>query len=524
MKQRVQKGQAANLEDVSRALKIVAKGGILVFASVLLEHVFTFARRLIIVRSLSTSDYGVYSLGISIVMLALVIAGMGIDVGVQRFVGIYRGRGDLEGVKGTVYSSVIVTIIAILVTTGLLMLSSGSISSLLDMPKLSWIIMVMALLIPLMRITTLIVNIYRGFEIVTPKVFFMCIGNGLITLTTVIVAVLVFDTLDSIVVALVIGNAISMAALIGYVLLRPTPLPKELKPRFEYRKLLIFSVPLIVGGFASQIMLQTDTVMLGYFTTAARVGVYNAAVPLYRVLSIFLVAVGFIYAPVAARMIGEKKHGELRVLYPSVTKWLFMFTMPAWFIFFFYPSETLQFFFGSRYVGAAFALQILALGEFVHTIVGPSGQTLIAYGKTYLSMFNIVTAAVLNVILNLVLIPRYGIGGAAIATAISLFAQNVLFSGQIYYYYRINPFTRDYIKPVVASLLVLVALYYPMKLVLGITIWVLPIYYIAFLACSLGMVVLTGSIDSTDLALYRAIKQRLLGSIPEKWLPERWKR
>ena len=177
----------------------------------------------------------------------------------------------------------------------------------------------------------------------------------------------------------------------------------------------------------------------------------------------------------------------------------------------------LELLFGARYMGAALALQILSAGEFVHTLVGPNGTTLTSYGKTTLLMIDAVLAAILNIVLNLLLIPRYGISGAAIATAISLAVSNVLVSGQLYYYYRIHPFRSNYIKSVIAGLLVLLVLYYPLKAALGLTLWFLPLYYLVFLAVSFGAVVLTGSVDTIDRVLYEAIKDRFLASLPERW-------
>ena len=509
-------GLIIDRDAVSLSMKIVAKGSILLLVSVFIAQFITFARRLVIVRSLSTADYGVFSLAMSIVLLGIVVSGLGLAIGSQRFIALYRGKGDMERAKGTLYAGAVLFAIATVVVTAALMAGSDAIASVLDMPDLTWILFVMAFLLPTTGAADLIISYFQGFEIITAKAYFGCIGRSVLTTAAVIVAALVHKTVLAMVLALVVGNAVVLATLVYYAHKRFPDL-SDVKPRVEYKKLLLFSLPLAATGVTAQVMVQTDTIMLGYFSTAKEVGIYNAAVPLYHLLPLFLIAVAFIFAPVAARMIGERKQGELRELYASVTKWLFVFTLPAWFIFFFYPSQLLELLFGARYMGAAFALQILSAGEFVHTLVGPNGTTLTSYGKTTLLMIDAVLAAILNIVLNLLLIPRYGISGAAIATAISLAVSNVLVSGQLYYYYRIHPFRSNYIKSVIAGLLVLLVLYYPLKAALGLTLWFLPLYYLVFLAVSFGAVVLTGSVDTIDRVLYEAIKDRFLASLPERW-------
>ncbi|MCG2794826.1 MAG: flippase [Actinomycetia bacterium] len=498
-------------------MKIVVKGSILVFSSVLMSYVIAFARRLVIVRALSTADYGIFALAISIVSLGIVISELGLKDGAQRFVALHRGRGDLERAKGTVYGTAILFTVAAVVTTAALMSSSGAVSSLLDKPELNRALFLLAFLLPIWGATELIVACYQGFEIVAPKVIFDSIGRSLLSTVAVVVAALLFNTLHALVLAFVLGNALTLAALVVYMHYRRFPGLTHIKPRLEIRKLLLFSLPLAVGGFAGQIMHQTDTVMLGYFGTARQVGIYNAAVPLHDLLPVFMVAAGFMYAPVAARMIGEGKDDELRALYLSLTKWLIMFTLPAGIILLFYPSEILRLLFGVRYVGAAYVLQVLVVGGLVRAVVGLNVTTLIAYGKSTLTMLDTVSFAILNIVLNLLLIPRYGINGAAIATTASLITGGIVVSGQVYYFYRIQPIDKNCIKPILASLPALIALYYPLKAALRLTLWILPFYYFLFLAVSIGAVIVTRSLETTDRVLYRALRQRLLATLPGKW-------
>ena len=124
-------------EALSRSMKIVARGGTMMLAGLFLAHVFTFTRRLVIIRILSENDYGLFSLGMSIVLFAYALSTLGLDPGAQRYIALYRGGKDSEGIKGTIYTAGGLSAIAILVATAGLLLCARPIASLLDKPDLA---------------------------------------------------------------------------------------------------------------------------------------------------------------------------------------------------------------------------------------------------------------------------------------------------------------------------------------------------------------------------------------------------
>jgi O-antigen/teichoic acid export membrane protein len=257
-------------------------------------------------------------------------------------------------------------------------------------------------------------------------------------------------------------------------------------------------------------MIQMDTLMLGYYVTSDQLGFYNAAYLLSSVLPIFLMSVSTIYMPVASGLVAREKNLELKNVYRSTTKWLFLFTLPLFITFFLFPSQIMGLAFGGGYPTAALALQLLCLGDFVHTLLGPNSMTLIAYGHSRILMIAAAVATLVNIILNVILIPRWGITGAAIASFIALILVNMLVSGYLYKRYRIHPFGSSYVKPVVILVVISAALYYPLLSLLDLSRWLLLTYYFLFLLLGLGTVYVSGSVESTDRMLITAVKQRLL--------------
>jgi O-antigen/teichoic acid export membrane protein len=111
-----------------------------------------------------------------------------------------------------------------------------------------------------------------------------------------------------------------------------------------------------------------------------------------------------------------------------------------------YPSTVLNMTFGPEYAGGALSLTILAVGFFAHAIAGPSGNALAAIGKTRSMMYDNATVLAINLGLNVVLVPRWGIVGAAVATTVGYGVLNGLYLGQLYLATGMQPFTAATVK------------------------------------------------------------------------------
>ena len=109
------------------------------------------------------------------------------------------------------------------------------------------------------------------------------------------------------------------------------------------------------------------------------------------------------------------------------------------------PSALLALF-GDRYTAGAEALVILAIGQLVNTAAGPLGQVINMSGRPYLSMCNNAAVATLNIIMCVVLVPAYGLPGAALSTTLSLTLVNAIKVVQVHHLFATFPFNADTLK------------------------------------------------------------------------------
>jgi O-antigen/teichoic acid export membrane protein len=325
-----------------------------------------------------------------------------------------------------------------------------------------------------------------------------------------ILAVILRPTLGAMIVSWIIGAVVaSIAVLLFGIVREPKPL-RRIKPHYEYRTLLLFAIPLALALDLNVLTVQVDTLILGYFRNATQVGLYNAAISLSQIIPVFLIAIGFMFAPVAARLVGEDRERHIPYFYRMATKWLLVFSLPLWLLFVMYPAFSIQIVIGARYHEAALALRILSAGQFIALCFGPAFLTLVAFGRTKLLLINAAFGAASNTILNLILVPRYGINGAAISTATVIAVMGAVMLLEVYIGYRIHPFDVRYFKPFFVTIIVSGLLFWPLRLILQHHHFVLPFYYVLLLAISAGSVFLTRCVDETEMHLLRAAIDRLM--------------
>jgi O-antigen/teichoic acid export membrane protein len=186
------------------------------------------------------------------------------------------------------------------------------------------------------------------------------------------------------------------------------------------KRLLRDSWPLILSGVAVSIYMRIDQVMIKEMIDTCAVGNYAVAVRLSEAWYFIPMAITSSVFPaiINAKKVSEKLYyGRLQKLYALMTWLAIGIALPTTFL----ADDIIRLLFGVQYQDAAGVLVIyIWAGVFVFLGVA-SSQYLIAENYTRISFFRTFIGAIVNVILNIILIPKYGINGAAMATLISYF-------------------------------------------------------------------------------------------------------
>jgi O-antigen/teichoic acid export membrane protein len=498
-------------EIVNQSLQKIAKGTGIVFTGTIIGMLLGFVSRVIIVRYITQTEYGIYSLALVVISIFVAISTLGLQEGSTRYIAYFRGKKEEGKVKGIISSSIKIAIVASISLATISFFISDFISiNIFHTPALSIPLKIFSIAIPFTVLINVFISIFRGFDRVDARVYFQDIFRPVLYLLFLIAVVLFGLSFLGVICAYLASIAITCVVFVMYMV-RKSPLAIRSGNSVTNpmtKELLFFSVPLLAVSMLIMVMSWTDTLMLGHFKTLDVVGVYNAALPLAGLLSMTLSSMNFIYIPIISQLYSKNLIAELKRSYIILTKWIFLVTLPIFFVLFLFPDVVLNLLFGSRYIGAAVALQILAFGYFLNICLGFTYNTLLVLGKTKFLMWTLVISAIINVILNMVLIPPMGIIGASIASAFSIIVGKILNMIELYRFFEVHPFVKNYLK-VTGISVVFLFVFYILRNLVTMSFWMFMVLFLLFLI-SYGLSVLFAkSFEEEDVMILLTIEKRL---------------
>jgi len=193
----------------------------------------------------------------------------------------------------------------------------------------------------------------------------------------------------------------------------------------QKREMISVSFPMLLSSAMMFIWQWTDLVMLGIFRTTNEVGIYNVVIKVAAITGISLMAVNGIVAPKLAESYAKRDFLGLEKIVRQSTKVIFWSSFPLLIFFVFCPDFVLAMF-GEEFGAGASALLFLAAGQFFSAISGSVGYILQMTGKQRLFQNIVLATLLMNIVLNVLLIPGYGIAGVAFASAISRMFLNLI--------------------------------------------------------------------------------------------------
>jgi O-antigen/teichoic acid export membrane protein len=197
----------------------------------------------------------------------------------------------------------------------------------------------------------------------------------------------------------------------------------------------------------------------------------------------------------------------MRYNYLILTKWVCLLTLPVFFIFFLYTEQLISIIVGPNYLPSANVLKILAFGFILVNFTGPNISTLIALGKSRFLMNVTIVSAILIISLNFLLVPTYGIFGAAIGTSSAIVFMALVKIIRVYTLSKIKPFGYKLLKPTILSLIFIIPIYILTNPIIN-NWWSLILIVFLFYSVYLISFILTKSFEDEDLLMLELIEQK----------------
>lgn len=191
------------------------------------------------------------------------------------------------------------------------------------------------------------------------------------------------------------------------------------------QEILSISFPMLMTATMMFLITQTGVLMLSMFRSEAEVGYYSIAVKLATLTTFMLQAVTSMAAPKFSELFHSGKMDELFHVAKKSTKLIFFSTIPILMCFLFFGKLIIEIFYGKSFVVANLALIFLVIGQFVNSVAGSTGTFMNMTGNQKVFKNIMLVAALLNIGLNIWLIPMFGINGAAVSAMTSLCFWNI---------------------------------------------------------------------------------------------------
>ena len=371
-----------------------------------------FGYNLAAARLLGAEALGVYALVVSVVQVGEVAAALGLDAALLRFANQHEG----EARKRAIASALKMGILSALLVSALLMFLSGRIAGALhggELLRLS--ICSAAAAIPVSVATLLTGHAVQAFRKLAPKV----VATQVVAPSALLVLMIASRYLSGVEAALLVPFVPS--ALLALAWLLPAfrkstgvGMGDLLGARAD-RSMLHVALPLLAVSLFGMFSHWIDIMMLGLLTDTRTVGLYQPAARTAGLLRSAFLAFSGIAAPMIAACHARGDEAGIRRLYELVSRWVLTIVLLPALILSVFPKEALSIF-GDAFPESSTALMLLSASALLQAWFGLGSTVLAMAGGERLSVLNQAVALFLQVCLHLLLIPRFGVNGAAIST------------------------------------------------------------------------------------------------------------
>ncbi len=418
--------------DAERETSRQIRGSSLLLIGRTLSLGVNFLTQVLIVRYLAKEDYGAFAYGLSIVALGQMIITLGLDRGISRFLAIYDETEDHDRLLGTLVGVTgLIFLLGSILVVGFYLLQATAARSLGTSPAALQLLLILILLAPVQAFDALLTGLLTVFANPRSIFFRKYVLAPALRLLVVVLLILgqsgVWFLALGYVAAGVVGIGLQVVIL-WQVLKRRGTLERlrQAQLRIPFRAILVFTIPLVTTDIVYAFMNTSDAILLEHFKNLDAVAAWRVVQPAAGLNLVVMQSFALLFTPAAARLFARRDRAGVGDLYWRTAIWMAVISFPLFLVTFSLADVVTTTLYGARYADSAIYMALLSLGYYFSTALGFNGLTMRIFGAGKFVVVVNLLSAVVNVVLNLLLIPPFGALGAAIGTSLTLIAFNVL--------------------------------------------------------------------------------------------------
>jgi O-antigen/teichoic acid export membrane protein len=439
-------------------LSVAARGSALGLAGMVVGRAMALAFQIAACRVFGAKYFGLYVTGLTTGMILQILCACALDRSGMRFMAIAREKRQFGAMVQTFKTAVIVP----LLLSGPIVLLGWVLAPIVvhrlgREEELITMMRVFIAAVPFMAFLGIGTNLSRAFRTAKYAVAVGDIGFPLLQiiglgLLTVLHAGWIALPLSFLIAAVVCGTTIVLLMWRQIERERDAATGGDVPPtRPVWRDIMRYSAPLLPTALIFMVNSSMDIIMLNVLANSYAVGTYAAAARWVMLFSAVTFPLELMFGPLIAAQFGIGDSDHMRALYRTLTRWAFFLSLPI-FVFVQISRHAMMGLFGHEFAGAGpEVLGILTLGTLVSGLFCGSGVTLVVSGNQRWELSSVSLGVAASLVLNLIMIPRYGVVGAAVATLSS----SLLMSGYrilvVRWRLHMHPFDRHFIVPLLVA-------------------------------------------------------------------------
>ncbi len=397
-----------------------AKGGAVAFGLKMAATLFGFLNQIVLARILGAGGVGEILLALTVVKISTQIAKFGMEEAMMRFIPLYIDRGDAGRLRGTIRFALSFSLLISILFIALVLIFSKFISiNIFHSEGLLKLLPVVVVAIPVLAIRDVIGGILKGykdtFRALVPENFVSPFFRLVIFLLLILKGASPFYAIVAFVSAEILAASLSIKFLLDR--LSGTGRAGQ---RVERKKIIGVAYTIIFTSMSVLLYTQADIWILGMFTPTDTVGIYGISAKLVLLVYFPMMAFSAIVPPLISSIHTSGNLQELRKVVSESTRWILSMAMPVVLILLLEGKLVLRYAYGPEFEAGYAVLVILTAGQLIKAGSGLIGGILQMTGEHRIYMKINIIWGVLNIILNIFLVPRFGMIGAAAATAFCL--------------------------------------------------------------------------------------------------------
>ena len=469
--------------------KFAVRGTLIVLVISVFAGILGYIVRLVMARNLSIEEFGLFYAVFAFLSLLGVFKTFGFDKALIKFIPEFHHGSKNNLIK----SSIIYVLFTQIVTNSIIIILVYLFSNYLSIhffhsPKAGIALKLMAIAFFIDSFVNVLKFVFQGFKKVVLFALIDIVRMSVILMILIIGLKMNFG-LFSPIFAYIIAPIILLISF-GWIFVKNV-FPQFLTTSFAVNKKLIkdlsrYGIFVMLSGTAAIVLGYTDSTILTYFKGVKDVALYNVALPTAKILINLPIAIGSVLLPLASELWTKKKHELLKAGIESLYKYSFLISFPLVLIMLSFSNLIISVLFGKEYILAANAMRILSIGMVFYTYHFINVNFFLGIGQPQIQSKILYAAAAFNIITDIMLIPMFGIIGAAITTTASFLIMMILGFMQIKNFITINLPVRMWIRALLAGsfFLAIVAL---LKNLISLNVWletavVLAIAGLAYIA------------------------------------------